>query len=375
MSRGRSLVASIVILLLVSAVAYGQVTSGTIISLLAALTSSMAVVRAAEEQAAYTDPEKAGPDFLVQGEYQGSLKNGKGIAAQVISLGNAKFEGVLYGGGLPGAGWDEKTRFHFKGETRGDTTHCVGIHGERLMFENPNFNGTIQDGVFRGQAEMFRNVAEDASFEMKKVHRRSPTLGAKPPPGAIVLFDGTNVDEWVNGKLVDGNLLDVGTETKRLFKSLQLHLEFRTPFMPTAQGMARGNSGIYVKKVWEIQIVDSFGWNTENRKFERLSDFGRCGGIHEFVKPRLNMCYPPLSWQTYDVEFTAAKFDDAGNKISPAMMTVRLNGIVIHEKFVLPPVPPDKDGKMTKESQPGPLFLQDHGNPVRFRNIWVVEKN
>ena len=149
-----------------------------------------------------------------------------------------------------------------------------------------------------------------------------------------MLFDGTNVDEWVNGKLVDGNLLGVGTETKRLLKSLQLHLEFRTPFMPTAQGMARGNSGVYVKKMWEIQIVDSFGWNTENRKFERLSGFGRCGGIQEMVKPRLNMCYPPLSWQTYDVEFTAAKFGEAGNKISPAMMTVRLNGIVIHDKFV-----------------------------------------
>ncbi len=346
-----------------------------IFSLLAALTSSMAVSQAAEKHATYTDPEKAGRDFLVQGEYQGSLGNGKVIAAQVISLGNAKFEGILYGGGLPGAGWDEKTRFHFRGETRGDTTHCVGIHGERLMFENPNFHGTIQDEVFRGQAAMFRNVTEDASFEMKKVHRRSPTLGAKPPPGAIVLFDGTNVDEWVNGKLVDGNLLDVGTETKRKFKSLRLHLEFRTPFMPTARGMARGNSGAYVKKVWEIQVIDSFGWNTENRKFERLSGFGRSGGIQEMVKPRLNMCYPPLSWQTYDVEFTAARFDDAGNKISPAMMTVRLNGIAIHDKFVLPPVPPGRDAKMTQEGRSGPLFLQEHKNPVRFRNIWVVEKD
>lgn len=342
--------------------------------LCAAFAGLMPMTRAAEQHVAYTDPAQAGPDFRVQGEYEGSLSNGAVIAAQVIAVGNAKFEGVLYSGGLPGSGWDEKTRFHFRGETRGDATHCIGIHGERLMFENPNFHGTIRNDVFRGQAEMLRNVADNTTFEMKKVQRRSPTLGAKPPSGAIVLFDGTNVAEWASGKLVYGDLLDVGAESKRMFQSLQFHLEFRTPFMPTAQGMARGNSGVYVKKVWEVQIVDSFGWNTENRKFERLSDFARCGGIHEMVKPRLNMSYPPLSWQTYDVEFTAAKFDDAGNRASPSMMTVRLNGVLIHDRFVLPPVPPGNAVKAAKDSQPGPLFLQNHGNPVRFRNIWVVEK-
>jgi len=83
---------------------------------------------------------------------------------------------------------------------------------------------------------------------MKKVHRRPLTLGAKPPPGAIVLFDGTSVGERVEGKIVENGLLDVGTETKRRFSSLRLHLEIRTPFMPTAEGMARGNSGVYVNK-------------------------------------------------------------------------------------------------------------------------------
>ncbi len=330
---------------------------------------------AAERHAAYTDPAQAGPDFQVQGEYQGTLSNGMAIAAQVIAVGNGRFEGVVYAGGLPGAGWDEKTLFHFKGETRAETTHFAGIHGERLMFENPLFQGALQSGVFRGDAGMFRNVAGNTTFEMRKVDRRSPTLGSKPPPGAIVLFDGTGAGEWANGRLVDGDLLDVGTESKRTFRSHQFHLEFRTPFMPTAKGMARGNSGVYVNKVWEIQILDSFGWNEENRKFERLSDFGRCGGIHEMVQPRLNLSYPPLSWQTYDVEFTAARFDGAGNRVSPAMITVRHNGVLIHDRLVLPPVPPGGDVRASKEGQPGPLFLQNHGNPVRFRNIWVVEKN
>jgi len=330
-------------------------------------------VNAAEKHAAYIDPSEAGPDFVTQGEYVGTLTNGAVIATQVIAIGNSKFEGVLYPGGLPGAGWDEKITYHFKGESSAGAIRFAGIHGERLMFENPNFRGTIENGVFRGRAEMFRNVADDANFEMRKVERRSHTLGAKPPPGAIVLFDGTNVDEWVGGKLVDGNLLNVGTTSKRLFGSLQLHLEFRTPFMPTAQGMARGNSGVYLKKVWEVQIIDSFGWNDQNRKFERLSDTASCGGIHEMVKPRLNMSYPPLSWQTLDVEFRDARFDETGHKVSPAMMSVRLNGVLVQDRFVLPPMPPGGDVKKAKEREPGPLFIQDHHNPVRFRNIWVVE--
>jgi hypothetical protein len=333
------------------------------------------LLTAAEPHAAFTDPLQAGPDFLVQGEYAGTLRNGFPLAAQVIALGNGKFEGVLLPGGLPGAGWDEKARFHFKGETLDGSTRFIGIHGEKLMFENRNFEGEIRGDVFRGRADMFRNAAADASFTMRKVSRTSPTEGAPPPPGAIVLFGGSGVDEWVNGRIIDGNLLAPGTESKRHFRSVQIHVEFRTPFMPTAAGMARGNSGVYVKKEWEVQIVDSFGWDSENRKFERLSGTARCAGIHEMVEPALNMSYPPLSWQTFDIEFTAARFDAAGNKIEPAMMTVRHNGVLVHDRYVLPPVGPGADPNKSKDKESGPLLLQDHRDPVRFRNVWAVERN
>lgn len=339
-----------------------------------ALLACCLVAHAADKHVAFTDPATAGPDFLVQGEYTGTLSNGAVIAAQVIASGNSKFEGVLYLGGLPGAGWDEKIRFHFKGEAQGDTTQFIGIHGERLMFENPLLQATLRNGEFRGQAEMFRNIADDTTFTMKKVHRQSPTLGAQPPPGAIVLFDGTNTNEWINGKLLDGGLLDVGTDSKRRFNSMQLHLEFRTPFMPTAPGMARGNSGVYIKRIWEVQIIDSFGWDEENRKFERLSDFAPSGGIHEMVKPRLNMSFPPLSWQTLDIDFIDVRFDQAGNKLSPAMLSVRLNGILVQDRFVLPPSTPAANPKKINERDPGPLYLQNHHNPVQFRNIWVLDK-
>ena len=350
-----------------------------VISFMACWLRMMNSMSGADESATFTDPALAGPDFVIQGEYLGTVgpkepgdAQSNQIAAQIISLGDGKFDGVLYGGGLPGAGWDSVTRFALRGIRDGGVVRFTGVFGERLRFENPNFQGTIVDGVFRGNAEMFLNFADSSDFVMKKIHRTSPTSGAKPPPGAIVLFDGTNVDEWINARMVDDNLLDVGTDSKREFSSMFFHLEFRTPFMPQARGMHRGNSGVYVKKEWEIQIVDSFGWNSGNHKFERLANFGRCGGFHEMVKPRVNMCFPPLSWQTFDVEFTVAQFDKKNNKVTPAMISIQHNGVVIHDKFVLPPLPPGTSGP-TREHLPGPLFLQDHGNPVRFRNIWVTQ--
>jgi hypothetical protein len=323
---------------------------------------------------AFTDPAAAGPDFQVQGEYVGKVGAKLPIGIQVIALGNQQFQGVLYVGGLPGAGWDESAVFHIRGKTHDGRTAFHGVHGERLMFAHSNFNGSIQEGVFTGEARMFRGRLGEVKFRLTKVHRKSPTLGGKPPTGAIVLFDGTNVEQWQNGRLVDDRLLDVDTTSKRDFGSILIHLEFRCPFMPTARGMQRGNSGIYVKREWEVQIVDSFAWHHENRKFERLSKFGRCGGIHEMVGPRINMSFPPLSWQTYDIEFTMAKFDPAGTKTSPAMITVRHNGVLIHDRYVLPPVPPGRDESQSKDRERGPIYLQGHGNPVRFRHIWVVQR-
>ncbi len=321
----------------------------------------------------FTDSDRAGADFQIQGEYVGKVGDEIPIGIQVIAVGNHDFEGVLYTGGLPGAGWDQGMVFHVKGKTADRDTVFHGIHGERLMFTNSNFHGTIRDAGFQGVAHMFRSRVDDVTFHLKKAHRISPTLGSRPPTGAIVLFDGTNVDEWKDGRLVDDSLLGVGTTSKRDFGSIAIHLEFRCPFMPTAQGMKRGNSGIYVKREWEVQIIDSFGWHHENRKFERLSKFGRCGGIHEMVPPRINMSFPPLSWQTYDIEFMMAKFDNSGQKTRPATMTVRHNGVLIHQDYVLPPVPAGLAESESKEHLNGPVFLQDHGNPVRYRNIWVVE--
>ena len=206
-------------------------------------------------------------------------------------------------------------------------------------------------------------VKTPESVELKKVYSVYTTAGAKPADGAVVLFDGSNVDGWENGKLEDGKLLGVGGRTKAKFHNFILHLEFRTPFMPKATGQGRGNSGMYLLDQYECQILDSFGLSGENNE---------CGGFYTIQKPNVNMCLPPMSWQTYDVDFTAAKYDAAGKKTANAVVTIKQNGVLIHDKFEINRNTPG--GGLNDESQAGALFLQNHGDAVRFRNIWAVEK-
>lgn len=299
-----------------------------------------------EPPKSFLDGATAGPDFAIQGEYLGKIGDGTAVGAQVIALGDGKFDAILLAKGLPGAGWD-KTKVPLSGVTK------EGV----VEFTGTNFKGTIKDGVFTGAGD------GNAEFSMKKIERVSPTMGAKPPEGAIVLFDGSSVDGWIDGKLEDGKLLGVGTRTKQTFKNYTLHLEFRSPYMPTSRGQGRGNSGLYLNDQYEFQILDSFGLTGENNE---------CGGYYKYAKPAVNMCMPPLSWQTYDVDFAMAQFDETGKKTKPAIATVRLNGVVIHENYEIPQA--NGGGGLNDESKPGGIFVQNHNDPVRFRNIWILEK-
>jgi hypothetical protein len=313
------------------------------------VSSAMAAELAAADEppVAFLTPDTAGPDFAIQGEYLGKIGEKTPLGAHVIALGGGKFDVVLYAKGLPGAGWDGKTKVRLTGETvAGKTT-----------FAGQNFQGEIYDGILKGVGD------DNAPYELQRQERASPTLGMAAPSGALVLFDGKNVDEWDGGKIAADGFLDVGTRTKRKFSSYTLHLEFRTPFMPTKRGQGRGNSGLYLNDQYECQVLDSFGLTGENNE---------CGGFYQIAKPLVNMCLPPLSWQTYDIEFDAAKFDADGKKTAPAVVTVKHNGVVIHDKFELPRNTPG--GGVGDEKLPGGIYLQNHNDPVRFRNIWIAEK-
>ena len=318
----------------------------------AAAAMTVVVAAAADRNAAFNDPAQAGPDFQVQGEYVGECQDKDAKAAcgvQVIALGDGKFHAVGYQGGLPGAGWDKKDKMRAEGQTADGVTTLAAKDGSHTA--------TIKDG-----AMTIKNKDGATTGTLKKVLRKSPTQGAKPPAGAVVLFDGTTAEKFDGGRLSPDGLLMEGDTSKQKFQSFTVHLEFRTPFQPCARGQGRGNSGFYAQGRYEVQILDSFG-------LEGLDN--ECGGIYKVGRPAVNMCLPPLSWQTYDVDFTAAEFKD-GKKVKNARMTVRHNGVEIHKDIEIPFATTAAPGREGPE--PGPIYLQNHGNPVRFRNIWVVEK-
>ncbi|MFN9719470.1 MAG: DUF1080 domain-containing protein [Planctomycetota bacterium] len=296
----------------------------------------------------YLNANEAGPEFLVQGEYTGAVRTGDAevkVGVQVIGEGKGRLAWAAYIGGLPGDGWDGNTPLRGFGEIQGDVGVLKGDAGK----------GEIRNG------SLAIITADNVRIgELSRTTRVSPTMGRRPPEGCVVLFDGSSADQFEGGKLAADNTLIQGVTSREKFQNFELHLEFLLSFMPNARGQGRSNSGCYMQGRYEVQILDSFGLSGENNE---------CGGVYSIQKPSTNMCFPPLSWQTYDVEFHAAKFDGAGKKVTDAWMTVKHNGVVIHEKLGLPHA--TTASPLQEGPEPGPLYLQDHGNPVRYRNIWI----
>lgn len=196
-----------------------------------------------------------------------------------------------------------------------------------------------------------------------------PTAAA-PPSDAIVLFDGTDMSQFKGAEkweLKDGyGICKSGITTKEAFGDCQLHLEFASPDVVKGKGQGRGNSGVYFMGKYEVQILDSY----ENTTYYD----GQCGAIYKQYPPLVNASRSPGVWQTYDIIFTAPRFNEDGSVKSKAALTVLHNGVVIQNHSVLeggtfwhkPP-------SYSKHPERLPISIQFHGNPVKFRNIWIRE--
>ena len=212
-----------------------------------------------------------------------------------------------------------------------------------------------------------------SEVKILKPEDKEDVKSTPPPAGAVVLFDGKSLDNWEKArrkgpapwKLLPEGSMQVAEEdikTKQTFAGrFKLHVEFRVPYMPRASGQARGNSGVYLQGRYEVQVLDSYGLKSQNND---------CGGIYGIAAPLVNACKAPTIWQSYDIDFQAPVCAD-GKKTSPAVVTVLHNSIKIHDKV-----------KITSDNTtaglggdpctPGPIMLQNHGNPVQYRNIWLL---
>jgi hypothetical protein len=231
-----------------------------------------------------------------------------------------------------------------------------------------------KDWVFRYRLYVHEgkiDVARTEELWNDYAHPPKVKLEAVRPSNAIMLFDGTDFEHWTTGtdkeigwRLVDGTTESVPRSgsimTKQSFRDFKLHAEFMTPQMPPdVKGQGRGNSGIYLQRRYEVQILDSYGLEPKNNE---------CGSLYRFKAPDKNVCRMPGRWQSYDIIFHAARFD-GNRKIKNARITVWHNGVLIHNNVELE----NKTGAGRPEGpEPGPILLQEHGNEVSLRNIWIV---
>ncbi|TKG91080.1 DUF1080 domain-containing protein [Puteibacter caeruleilacunae] len=223
----------------------------------------------------------------------------------------------------------------------------------------------------------FAQKPQDTEDWSRQPSAITPVTKGHAPSDAIILYSGKkDIDNWVgkNGKIewsTKGKALEVKAKTgmistKQGFGDMQLHIEWRSPKKVVSEGQGRGNSGVFLMGKYEIQVLDSY----HNKTYYN----GQAGSVYKQHIPLVNACRKPGKWQTYDIFFTAPKFNADKSLKSPAYVTVIHNGVLIQNHVELQG-PTEYIGKPSYKYHEAklPIKLQDHGNPVAYRNIWVRE--
>jgi hypothetical protein len=287
------------------------------------------------------------PEAEVQGLYEGTLKDAK-LEIRVVAQGKEAFKVYVRQALADG----KVAKAELEGKIEGDAVAFKSKDGD--------WSASYASGALKGTGP------GGAALEAKRVQRKPPSMGKQPPTGAIVILDGKDFsqltksskeDDW---KPADDGSIQIpkgGMNSKQQFDgSYDLHVEFLCPLMPAARGQGRGNSGCYQANGDEVQVLDSFGMDTYKG--------GGCGGLYNYKDPDVFDVFslaslPPLEWQTYDIEYRVEKAD--GKPTGKPRITVLHNGIKIHDK-----------AELKFDAKKGGLSFQDHGNPARYRNIWLV---
>ncbi len=229
----------------------------------------------------------------------------------------------------------------------------------------------LTTGIF-AYAAVCAMIACGSSFGEDPQPKIVTALAGEPPSDAVVLFDGSGLGEWtaLDGSpapwMFGGGAMTVtkgGIVTKREFGDIQLHVEWAAPTPPKGTGQDRGNSGIYLEGAYEVQVLDSFGNETYTN--------GMAGAVYETAAPLVNAARPAGEWQVYDIVFRAPVFDSSGKIVKRPTVTVFWNGVLVQDHTEV--AGPTRAAIRTEEKPRGPIHLQDHSHPVKYRNIWVRE--
>jgi hypothetical protein len=333
-------------------------------------------------------PESKRPDN-VQGNWLGIWKGKGGMGgknvAEICGLGNGEYQATFT---AYDSGEQDKGVFTFaiNGSSVSDDKVVFTQRIDLGLLGGFSFDADVENGQLLGKYSNGNRY--QGTMELKRIEKKPEQVGAKPLPGAVVLFDGTSLDHWTalgktagEWKVKDGvmlaptldapNIAETGhLATKAPFSDAQLHVEFRVPYVPDKRGQERGQGGLYLWGQYELQIVDSFGFARPKNSANEFADDDALGAIYKQHAPKELPALPPGEWQAFDITLRAAK-RDANNRVTqPAEVTVFLNGTQIHERVEL--TLPTENAPLTDAKSPAGLVLASAGQPVEFRNIWYV---
>lgn len=302
------------------------------------------------------------------GEYEGAYRADRSqttrATAKVIAEGPGYYRVVLQA--EPLASGEPGAQFEIYGVQQGNRVNLFGRANAAQWRGRINGDTLVADPGYYG-----------ISAELKKRTRKSPTEGLQPPSDAVVLLPFTpgkapDNSAWRGGSWKpqeDGSLqCDPGKGsilTRQSFGDMKLHLEFWLPLMADSFGQGRANSGVIINNIYEVQVLDSFGL---------VPSMGDCAAIYDQTRPKVNVSLPPEHWQTYDIVFRAPRLNPDGSVKEKARVTVELNGVKVQDDVAIEGATAGHEpGKPPVNAATGPLHLQDHGNRVRYRNVWLLE--